>query len=169
MSGLGSLTVLILDDSPPMRAITASVLEGVGIRTIHEAGDVDTAMDVLRSEPVDVAIVDYKMAPLNGAEFVRLVRNSPDSPHPFLPIIMLTGHADRRRICEARDAGVTEFLAKPVSARALIDRLQGLILKPRPFVRLDGYFGPDRRRRVQRAGALQGRRATDPGPPIDID
>ena len=168
MSGLGALSVLILDDRPQMRAITASILESVGIHRIHEAGDVEAAMTLLRAGPVDVAIVDYKMTPLNGVEFVRLVRKSPDSPDPFLPMIMLTGHADRRRIDEARDAGVTEFLVTPVTAKALISRLQGLILKPRPFVKLDGYFGPDRRR-TQREGASQGRRSTDRKQFIDID
>ena len=168
MSGIGALSVLILDDSPQMRAITASVLEGVGLRRVHEAADVETAFRVLAAESIDVAVVDYKMAPLTGADFVRMVRNAPDSPNPFLPIIMLTGHADRRRICEARDAGVTEFLVKPVTAKALIERLQGLILKPRPFVRLDGYFGPDRRR-VERPGVSPGRRRTDRAEPYDID
>jgi two-component system chemotaxis response regulator CheY len=168
MSGLGSLSVLILDDRSEMRAITASILEGVGIRRIHGAGDAEAAMAILQTEPVDVAIVDYKMEPLNGAEFVRRVRNSPDTPDPFLPVIMLTGHADRHRILEARDAGVTEFLVKPVTAKALIDRLQGLILKPRPFVKLDGYFGPDRRR-ARRPEASQSRRSTDRKLVVDID
>jgi two-component system chemotaxis response regulator CheY len=168
MSGIGSLSILILDDSAQMRAITASVLEGVGICRIHEAADAETALQILREEEVDVAIVDYKMAPMNGTEFVRLVRTSPDSRDPFLPIIMLTGHADKRRIDEARDAGVTEFLVKPVTANSLITRLQSLILKPRPFVKLDGYFGPDRRR-VRRPGSDQGRRSTDRNTPVDID
>ncbi len=168
MSGLAALSILIVDDSPQMRAITASVLEGVGIRTILEAGDAATGLEILRSEAVDVVIVDYKMAPVNGAEFVRRVRNSPDSRDPFVPIIMLTGHADRRRIYEARDAGVSEFLAKPVTAKALIGRLQTLILKPRPFVKLDGYFGPDRRRIDRRDGGER-RRATDERLIVDID
>ena len=168
MSGIAALSILIVDDSPQMRAITASVLEGVGIRTILEAGDAAAGLEILRSEAVDVVIVDYKMAPVNGAEFVRRVRNSPDSRDPFVPIIMLTGHADRRRIYEARDAGVSEFLAKPVTAKALIGRLQTLILKPRPFVKLDGYFGPDRRR-IDRPGGGERRRATDKRLIVDID
>jgi len=168
MAGLGALSVLVVDDSPHMRAITAAVLDGVGIRNVREAGNAEDALDVLRTHKVDLAIVDYKMAPLNGAEFVRLVRNSPDSLDPFLPIIMLTGHADRRRIYEARDAGVTEFLAKPIAPKALVTRLQSLILKPRPFVKLESYFGPDRRR-VDRPGASEGRRATDQHLSIDID
>lgn len=168
MTGLGALSVLIVDDSPHMRAITAAVLDGVGIRRVREAGDVEEALEILRNHKVDLAIVDYKMAPLNGVEFVRLVRNSPDSLDPFLPVIMLTGHADKRRICEARDAGVTEFLAKPVAPKALIARLQGVILKPRPFVKLETYFGPDRRR-IDRPGPSEGRRATDQPLSIDID
>ncbi|HYC69164.1 response regulator [Brevundimonas sp.] len=168
MTGLAALSILIVDDSPQMRAITASVLEGVGVRNILEAGDAASGLGVLRSEPVDVVVVDYKMAPLNGTEFVRLVRNSPDSRDPFVPIIMLTGHADRRRIYEARDAGVSEFLVKPVTAKALIGRLEMLILKPRPFVKLDGYFGPDRRR-INRPDGAERRRATDQRLTIDID
>ena len=60
---------------------------------------------------------------------------------------MITGHSTERRVNEARDVGVNEFLAKPVTARAVIDRLTQLIENPRPFVRSNDYFGPDRRRR----------------------
>jgi DNA-binding response OmpR family regulator len=60
---------------------------------------------------------------------------------------MLSGHTELQRICEARDAGVNEFLAKPISARALYSRMMSLIANPRPFVRTATYFGPDRRRR----------------------
>jgi DNA-binding response OmpR family regulator len=94
-----------------------------------------------------VAFVDFQMAPVDGVEFTQLVRNASDSPNPFLPVIMLTGHADRARVEEARDAGVTEFIVKPVTARAVLDRLNNVINRPRSFVRTDDYFGPDRRRR----------------------
>ena len=87
------------------------------------------------------------MSPIDGVEFTRLVRNATDSPNPFLPIIMLTGHAERVRVMECRDAGVTEFVVKPVTARAVLDRLNNVIFKPRAFVRTSEYFGPDRRRR----------------------
>ena len=49
---------------------------------------------------------------------------------------------------QARDAGVTEFMAKPVSVKALCARINAIIDAPRPFIRANGYFGPDRRRRV---------------------
>jgi hypothetical protein len=48
----------------------------------------------------------------------------------------------------ARDAGVTEFLAKPITAHTLFSRIAEIVERPRAFVRCDSYFGPDRRRRA---------------------
>ena len=68
---------------------------------------------------------------LNGAELVRIVRSPGVFPMPDLPIIMLTAHGERWRIVEAAKLGVNEFLCKPVSAKALFDRLLSILLKPR--------------------------------------
>jgi DNA-binding response OmpR family regulator len=59
---------------------------------------------------------------------------------------MLTGYTEYRRVAEALDAGINEFLAKPISPRDLYLRIASIIDHPRPFVRARGYFGPDRRR-----------------------
>lgn len=75
-----------------------------------------------------------------------MIRRPDSSINPFVPIIMLTGHAEKRRVMQARDAGVHEFLCKPISARALYLRLFSVIAHPRPFVKTTSYFGPDRRR-----------------------
>ena len=77
-----------------------------------------------------------------------MVRTSPNSPNPFVPIIMLTGYTHVDHVRQARDAGVNEFLAKPVSVKAILTRLISVIEHPRPFVRTKYYFGPCRRRRV---------------------
>ncbi len=74
---------------------------------------------------------------------------------------MLTGHAARARVEEARDAGVTEFVVKPVTARAVLDRINAVILRPRHFVRTSEYFGPDRRRRQDPAYQGPWRRSGD--------
>lgn len=146
-AALSAMRVLLVDDNQHMRSIVAAVLAGVGVQQVRECWDGAEALDALRQWPADVAIVDFQMTPIDGVEFTRLVRNAGDSPNPFLPIIMLTGHAERSRVEEARDAGVTEFVVKPVTARAVLDRLNAVILRPRPFVRTADYFGPDRRRR----------------------
>jgi DNA-binding response OmpR family regulator len=77
----------------------------------------------------------------------------------------MTGHSEKSRVVEARDAGVTEFVAKPLTARSVLERLQAVIYRPRPFVRSAGYFGPDRRRRDEIAYNGPWRRAADNGKP----
>lgn len=161
MSSLAALQILLIDDNAHMRAIASAVLKSAGIRKVVEAGDGGTGLEMLRDHAIDLAIVDYNMFPLDGVEFTRLVRNSPDSANPYLPIIMMTGHSAKKRVYEARDAGVTEFLAKPITAKAVLDRIQSVIWKPRPFVKTDGYFGPDRRRVTPPGFRGPFRRATD--------
>ena len=78
---------------------------------------------------------------------------------------MITGHSTLRRIHEARDVGVNEFMAKPITARGVIGRLQQIIDHPRPFIRTDDYFGPDRRRKNDPEHPGPWRRATD-GPTV---
>lgn len=162
MSALESLNILLVDDNQHMRAITSTILQSAGIRNIREVGDGATALEALRDHAVDLVIVDFNMIPLDGVEFTRLVRNSPDSINPYLPIIMMTGHSEKHRVTEARDAGVTEFVVKPITAKTVFDRIQAVILRPRAFVKTESYFGPDRRR--TNAGPYKGpmRRSTDP-------
>ena len=160
-TSLSALRVLLVDDNQHMRSIVAAVLAGVGVQQVRECWDGAEALEALRQWPADVAIIDFQMQPIDGVELTRLVRNAGDSPNPFLPIIMLTGHAERIRVEEARDAGVTEFVVKPVTARAVLDRLNAVISKPRPFVRTADYFGPDRRRRQDPAHCGPWRRKGD--------
>ena len=161
MSSLSALQVLLVDDNQHMRAITTAVLASAGVKKVREAADGGAALEILREHAVDLAIVDFNLFPLDGAEFTRLVRNSPDSPNPYLPIIMMTGHSERSRVYEARDAGVTEFVVKPITAKAILDRIQAVIFRPRPFVKTEGYFGPDRRRTDASNYKGPRRRATD--------
>ena len=84
MSALENLTVLLVDDNQNMRRIATTILTSVGIRQVHAVGDGVRALEVLRETPIDLAIVDFNMFPLDGVEFTRLVRNSPDSPNRYL-------------------------------------------------------------------------------------
>jgi DNA-binding response OmpR family regulator len=84
---------------------------------------------------------------MDGLTFTKKVRTDPNSPNPYVPIIMLTGHTETARVMEARDAGINMFLAKPISVKALSERLALMIDNPARFVRTPTYFGPDRRRK----------------------
>ncbi len=160
------MRVLVVDDNQHMRSIVATILSAVGVGHVRECWDGAEALDALRQWQADLAIIDYHMSPIDGVEFTKLVRNAGDSPNPYLPIIMLTGYAERARVMEARDAGVTEFAVKPVTAQAILNRLNAVIFKPRPFVKTADYFGPDRRRKQDEAYDGPWRRAEDADRPM---
>jgi len=84
---------------------------------------------------------------LDGIDFIHRIRLAADSPDPFVPIIVVTAKSTLKNVFEARDAGMTEFLAKPVSAQTIYNRICATIEHNRPFVRTTSFFGPDRRRR----------------------
>lgn len=143
---LSHLKALIVEDNAHMRALLRALLGGLGVAEVFEAQDGAKALEVLEAIAPDFVLTDLTMTPVDGIAFTREVRNSVASPNPFVPIIMVTGHTERARVLAARDAGVTEFLAKPVTARSLFLRIVEIVDRPRPFVRADAYFGPDRRR-----------------------
>jgi len=93
-------------------------------------------------------ITDWVMPIFDGLELTQMIRQPGANANPYVPIIMLTGHSEKRRVMTARDAGVTEFLAKPISAKALYQRILNVVANPRPFIKTATYFGPDRRRNV---------------------
>lgn len=142
------LKILLVDDNHHMRLLLAEILKAVGVRHICEASDGAQGLQMIRNHPVDIIMTDLSMQPLDGIDFVRLLRNSPDSPDPLCPVIMITGHSTMQRVQEARNAGVNEFLAKPLTARGVVERINQVIDHPRPYVRSPDYFGPDRRRRA---------------------
>jgi PleD family two-component response regulator len=144
---LSDLTVLIVDDYPPMRTILRIMLQALGIRDIGEANDGLSALEAMQAFRADIVIADYRMVPVNGVELTHRIRGGDAGIDPFTPVIMVSGHSEKSRICEARDAGVTEFLVKPISATFLYHRLRAVIENPRPFIRSPDFFGPDRRRR----------------------
>jgi DNA-binding response OmpR family regulator len=139
---------LIIEDNKHMSVMVKTILTAFGARNILEASDGADAFKVLKHFPADIIICDWVMQPLDGIDFVRMVRTSADSPNPYVPIIMLTGYTEMHRVTEARDAGVNEFLAKPVSAKKLYSRIVAIIEHNRNFIKNKQFFGPDRRRKA---------------------
>lgn len=145
---LSRLKLLLVDDCRFMRSVVSRVLQMLGVTQIEIARDGLEAFEMVGTFRPDIVILDWEMVPMNGPDFVRYLRLNEDSPNPYMPVIMLTGYTERRKVEEARDAGITEFLAKPVSAQGLYSRLVSIVENPRPFIRTLDFFGPDRRRVV---------------------
>ena len=131
-----------------MRRLLQEMLAGFGVGRIATAENGEKAIKLFDEMDVDMLICDSMMEPVDGYELTRTIRNNPDLPNRYLPIIFLTGHADMHSVLRARDAGATEFLVKPVAPAVLYERVAYVIEHQRPFIQAGQYFGPDRRRRV---------------------
>lgn len=145
------LRFLVCDDNAHMRRILRTLLHSFGAREVYEAEDGATALEMYTHYVPDIVIVDWAMPIFDGIELTQMIRQPDSKGNPFAPIIMLTGHSEKRRVTVARDAGITEFLAKPISAKGLYQRILNVVVSPRPFIKTKNYFGPDRRRNTSNA------------------
>jgi two-component system chemotaxis response regulator CheY len=158
---LHRITVLVIEDNQPMLDIVKSLLTTFGVGQVVGAADGEIGYKRYCEYNPDIIIADWMMKPMDGISFTRRVRGDEHGPNQFVPIVLMTGFSEKRRVFQARDAGVTEFLVKPFNARDLYKRLVQVIERPRQFVRAGEFFGPDRRRRKDSAFQGPYRRETD--------
>lgn len=149
MGTLNRLNILVVDDSLHIRRLLDVMLRQMGCQNLFETKNIEQATNILETKQLDVALIDWMLDDPagDGLTLVKQMRSSPHEHIKFLPIIMMTGHTERENIETARDMGVTEFMAKPFTAKNLHARLGMLIDSPRPYVKTRAFFGPDRRRR----------------------
>lgn len=143
---LERLDVLCLDDNSFMHEVVRSILAALRIKSVRYAFTCEQALEMMRHKVPDLLVVDLELEDEDGATFIRDLRRLEDSPDPYLPIIALSAYTDKNRVIAARDAGATEVLAKPISARTLYDRLVYMAKHSRLFIKATDYVGPDRRR-----------------------
>jgi two-component system, chemotaxis family, chemotaxis protein CheY len=142
-----NIKVLIVEDNQPMLELAKSILGTFGIANVLSARNGEEGFKKYCDNNPDLVIADWMMKPMDGISLTRRIRNDPSSPNQFVPVILMTGFSEKRRVIQARDAGVTEFLVKPFNARDLYRRISQVIERPRQFVRSEDFFGPDRRRK----------------------
>jgi CheY-like chemotaxis protein len=140
------LRFLIIDDNAHMRRIVRTLLHGYGTREVYEAEDGASGLEAFTAYQPDIVITDWAMPIFDGIELASMIRQPGSNTNPYVPIIMLTGHSEKSRVIRARDSGITEFLCKPISAKSLYQRILGVVVSPRSFIKTKTYFGPDRRR-----------------------
>lgn len=154
---VSELGFLLVDDCQPMWLLMKSVFRAMGVRRFAEAQDGAEALKIFREFDPDIVFVDYRMEPMDGVELTRRIRAGEEGIDPYIPIIMVSAYSDLHHILEARDVGVSEYLVKPISAKLLYLRICAVIEHPRPFIRTEGFFGPDRRRRLVEHGGEERR------------
>ena len=128
--------VMVVDDQSTGRAILEQVARGLGERVGVEgfARPVDAVVWATR-QVADLVLVDYMMPDMDGIEFVRRLRALPGYEH--VPIVMVTVHDDRKVRYAALDAGITDFLTKPLDARECLARCRNLLTLRRQQLALE--------------------------------
>lgn len=143
------MSLLIIDDNEFARRLLKDICARFRFGEVWTAGTAQDALRTLAAKRIDFVLCDWMLgagSDMDGIELTHRIRHEEDNFNPFVAIIMLTSFADVENVARARDAGVTEFLAKPVSPARLLLRFTHIIDHPRPFVRVGDYIGPDRRR-----------------------
>ena len=164
---LDAVAILVVEDNRFMRSILVNVLKGLGVKHVMEARDGQEALEELRNNPADIIVMDWELEGMSGAKLLQTVRGGRRGLNPLTPVIVVSANTIARNVLQARDTGMTEFLAKPVSAAAIYARIVSIIENPRRFVRTGSYFGPDRRRRFDPIYRGPRRRADDRS--LDLD
>jgi two-component system chemotaxis response regulator CheY len=120
---------MVIDDSRAMRMILRRIMTQAGF-TITEAADGQEALDSLESEDEtpDVALVDWNMPNMNGLEFVKAVRAS--DRYSRMTLMMVTTEGEQSQIVKALAAGAHEYVIKPFTSDAIVEKLSLLGLTP---------------------------------------
>jgi CheY-like chemotaxis protein len=144
------LEALVVDPGSYFRGLLTTLLRHFGFRKLHQVDEPEQALAELRQRPIDLVLTElaFDDGIETGLAFVRRLRRGEGGCDAMVPVIAITGHAERHQVLAARDAGITEFLAKPMSPERLFHRIAMVVDNPRAFVRAQDYIGPDRRRFV---------------------
>lgn len=114
------MRVLVADDSSTMRKIILRSLQAVGVSEATEASDGSEALSLFNAGEFDIVLTDWNMPGKTGLEVVEEIRAKDAS----VPIIMVTTEAEKGRLMQAIQAGVSDYLIKPFTADTLRQKLQ---------------------------------------------
>lgn len=163
------MSFAVVDDNSHIRRLLRSILYSFGCRDIYEAEDGAAGLEIVEMHGPDIIVLDLMMPVFDGFDFVRSIRNPKSCKTPQVPIIMLTGYAEKANVIKARDLGVTEFMCKPFSADTLYKRVQSIVELPREFVMSKDYYGPALRTSPQTGAPRSNHGAAQSGETVELD
>jgi len=143
---LSRLSILIVEKSPLLRSVFRQVLMEMGIERVETVDSIEKSFSAFNSIDPDIVLVDWS-PDFDGIGLLEQIRRDKESCNPYVPVILMSANTDTSQILLARDSGITEFLAKPVSPKSLYERIVAITRQDRSFIRSNSFFGPDRRRK----------------------
>ncbi|PWT99770.1 MAG: response regulator [Terriglobia bacterium] len=119
--------VLVVDDSAAIRKILQRVLRqtGMAIRTIHEAGNGEEALEVLKQHTVALVLTDINMPKMDGLQLLAALKAS--VAWNRIPVVMITTEGGEAKVGEAVKLGATGYVRKPFTADQIKEKLTGLV------------------------------------------
>ena len=121
---LSSVRFLVVDDNEYMCRLLKEILSSFGAGIVYEAATVSKAMDIVHTDPPDIILSDWMMRPLDGLAFLKTVRNVQG---PYIPVVMITGHATGDHVAAAMGEGADSYIVKPFSASTLLEHIVKVI------------------------------------------
>jgi CheY-like chemotaxis protein len=146
---LDRIGILAVEGMLPMMGILSGILRSFHFQSVSVLGNSDEAWARLNGEPplkADIILLDWNAHPVNGETFVRQLRRAERPVLAEIPVIAIIANADRDIVFAARDSGVNVVLLRPFSAAQLLEKVMWTLGQDTPFIRSEGYVGPDRRR-----------------------
>ncbi len=130
---LEQIRILVVDDMPTVRTILRGMLAEHGFRSVDEAEDAESAMEMIRKNvnskatdsPYDLVIADLNMPGMSGVDLLRMIRAEPSLTK--LRFVMVTAKSGQAVLTEAWGAGVDDYVVKPFSAEDLAGRVKTVL------------------------------------------
>lgn len=144
---IDTCAILIVEDDADLAYLLRHVLQALGLKNLTFVTNGRAALAKVLERPFDIIISDWEMRPMSGIDFIRSLRTQVPAPNRYTPVIMVTGRTAVEDVILARDAGITEFVAKPFSTSDLCARMLAVVKNQRHFVVAGDFTGPDRRRK----------------------
>ena len=132
--GLEDLDVVIVEDSKPMQTLIRSILISFKVARVRVFDSADEALEAMLSEPPNVILADWRMAPTSGYQLLRMIRHRHMEPLCYVPLIFITAHGTRALVDKGLRAGAHHLLVKPLSPSTLHSRLAWLVTDDRPMI-----------------------------------
>ncbi|SCA56132.1 hypothetical protein MTBPR1_190010 [Candidatus Terasakiella magnetica] len=150
--GLNEMTFLVVDKDRRPAALIRTILRNLSAKEVHYANHYEQAIHILETTRIDMVISELVFGEDNrmgGITLAKGIRGASFEDYQRVPIIMATSATAEINIHAARDAGVNEVMAKPMTPLSVYKHISAVIAKPRDFIEVPLYIGPDRRRKVE--------------------